>query len=76
MCEKLETKKGIVINLKETYGFIRMEDGEDIFFHKNGTISPNFEDLREGEEVEFMVVKIHKDMKSPKAIGVVRVLSN
>lgn len=44
------------------FGFIEPDDGgDDVFFHRS-RLAPkvNFEDLREGEEVEFQVSKGEK----------------
>ncbi|MCL5263957.1 MAG: cold shock domain-containing protein [Chloroflexi bacterium] len=35
------------------FGFIRMEDGREIFFHATGVKGATFEDLSEGQSVEF-----------------------
>jgi cold shock CspA family protein len=68
----LETKTGTIITICGTqgYGFIWDDDGRAYFFHRIGLISPpNFDDLREGQQVEFIPVKSGKG--KPKAIGVV-----
>ena len=35
------------------YGFIKPEQGEDLFFHRNDVEGVEFDSLREGQEVEF-----------------------
>jgi CspA family cold shock protein len=35
------------------YGFIKAEDGTDLFFHRNDCDGMAFESLSEGQEVEF-----------------------
>merc|ERR1719419_2078934 len=35
------------------YGFIEYSDGKSMFFHATGVIQGSFDDLREGDEVEF-----------------------
>lgn len=69
----METRKGIITHIVKTkgFGFIRQEDGSDIFFHAMGCVNPAFEDLREGMEVEYMAVVQHKGRR--RAIGVVAV---
>jgi cold shock protein len=50
------------------FGFITPDDGGDeVFFHRSG-LAPRviFDDLREGEEVEFQV---RKGEKGPQALG-------
>ncbi len=69
----METQKGIVVHIctKQGYGFIQLKDSnEQIFFHAVGCIDPEFEDLREGMEVEYLVTTSHRTGK-PRAIGVV-----
>lgn len=68
----METRTGIIIRIiaRKHYGFIKPDDGEkELFFHQRGLINPvNFDDLREGAPVAFLVVD---DKKGPRAIGVV-----
>lgn len=68
---QVETQRGIIISIvtEKNFGFIRQEDGSDIFFHAMGCISPSFEELREGQEVDYLVVPGPNDRK--RAIGVV-----
>ena len=35
------------------FGFIKTEDGTDLFFHRNNLEGVEFHDLSEGKEVEF-----------------------
>lgn len=56
----LETKKGIItgINLKRYFGFIRDENGDELFFHGTGVVSPtDFTKLKAGLNVEFLDIK-------------------
>jgi len=39
------------------YGFIKAEDGKEIFFHMSGLQGFDFKDLKEGDPVEFDVEK-------------------
>lgn len=72
--ESPEIKRGYIIKLakRRGYGFIRQDDGSNIFFHVTGVIRPAFEELREGAKVEYMVTSgIHSRHKgNTKAIGV------
>ena len=46
--------KGTIRRLMDRgYGFIKEEQGEDLFFHRSNTEGVEFENLREGQEVEF-----------------------
>ena len=37
------------------FGFIRMAEGEDLFFHRKELEGVDYDSLREGKEVEFEV---------------------
>jgi CspA family cold shock protein len=39
------------------FGFIRTEQGEDLFFHRNEVQGVDYSSLREGQQVEFEVVQ-------------------
>lgn len=54
------------------FGFIRAEDGREIFFHRTAVKSTYFESLMEGQFVEFDVEKISKgsEAKGPRAVNV------
>ena len=46
--------KGTIRRLMDRgYGFIKTEEEEDIFFHRNDIEGVEFSSLREGQEVEF-----------------------
>lgn len=68
----LETGRGVIVLLasKRGYGFIKPDEGEsDIYFHALGCISPSYQKLREGMEVEFAILEDEK--RGRRAIGVV-----
>ncbi|KAF2960792.1 MULTISPECIES: cold-shock protein [unclassified Thermotoga] len=52
---------------KKGYGFITMENGEDIFVHWSAIQMDGFKTLRENETVEF---EIQKGTKGPQAVNV------
>lgn len=52
-------------NGMKSYGFIQVEDGKDIFVHRNAL--PEGTTLREGDKVEF---DIEESPKGPQAINV------
>jgi len=70
--KKMETKRGTITRVMtfRKYGFIRQEDGSDIFFHKCGVVKPSFDELREGTPVEFLITD---SPKGTRAIGIVAV---
>ncbi|MFC1988910.1 cold-shock protein [Chloroflexota bacterium] len=46
--------KGTIRRLMDRgYGFIKTEQGEDLFFHRSNTEGLEFNNLQEGQEVEF-----------------------
>jgi CspA family cold shock protein len=48
--------KGTIRRLIDgSYGFIKGESGEDLFFHRNDLQGVDYSSLREGLEVEFEV---------------------
>lgn len=46
------------------YGFVRGDDGNEVFFHRTETTSVDFDSLREGDSVTFDVVD---NGKGPRA---------
>ena len=54
------------------FGFIRAEDGREIFFHRTAIDGSQFESLTEGQSVEFDIEKNPRDSrgKGPRAINV------
>jgi CspA family cold shock protein len=45
--------KGTIKKLMGSYGFIKTEEGGDLFFHSNDLEGVEFSSLSEGQEVEF-----------------------
>ena len=48
------------------FGFIGTEDGNDVFFHTSAIENASFEELQEGQSVEFELVD---GPKGPRAEG-------
>ncbi|HEX9426346.1 MAG TPA: cold shock domain-containing protein [Candidatus Polarisedimenticolia bacterium] len=46
------------------FGFIRGNDGRDIFFHRSGLVNLNFDDLEQGVSVDFEVEKGAKGLRA------------
>ena len=64
--------KGIVkrIMYEKNYGFLSVEGEEkDIFFHRSG-VKESFDDLKEGDEVEF---ELEDTDRGPQATQMVKV---
>ena len=46
--------KGTIARLMDRgFGFMKTEEGKDLFFHRNGIEGVEFSSLRAGQEVEF-----------------------
>ena len=58
--------KGMVKTLskKRGFGFIRNENGKDVFFHRSNLDSTSFLNLREGDNVEFTLDKGQKGLRA------------
>jgi CspA family cold shock protein len=65
------TLKGTVkwFNAEKGYGFIRSDDGEDVFVHYSAIQGEGFKTLDEGQEVEFDKVN---GERGPQAANVVK----
>ncbi len=50
------------------YGFIKQEDGADVFVHHTAIQSPGFRTLNEGERVEFDVIEEPKGLKAQNVV--------
>ncbi|MDX1911511.1 MAG: NYN domain-containing protein [Saprospiraceae bacterium] len=55
--EEGEVKKSTVFSLKDGYGFINYPQTNNLFFHFSFLIDTDFNDLREGDLVEFTLSK-------------------
>ncbi len=56
MPKEMETQSGTVVCVfvDRGYGFIRLENGKDAYFHAAGCVSPpDIKSLKEGTEVNF-----------------------
>ena len=49
------------------FGFIKCKDGQEVFFHRNGLQNLNFDELKEGDGVEF---ETERGEKGERAINV------
>ena len=66
-----DRKNGVVkwFNADKGYGFIRQEDGPDVFVHYSAIQGAGFRSLEEGERVEF---EITEGQKGKQASNVIR----
>jgi len=46
------------------FGFIRGNDGKDVFFHRSGLMNLNFDELEQGTPVDF---EVENSPKGPRA---------
>lgn len=60
---------GVIKNLvkERGFGFIKTQDGRNLFFHKTGLKNRRFELLKKGDVVEFDIVQ---SLKGPKAVNI------
>ncbi|MEK6566699.1 MAG: cold shock domain-containing protein [Bacteroidota bacterium] len=66
-------QKGTVkfYNDSKGFGFIKAEDGEEVFFHKTNVKDTGFRNiLRQGDAVEF---EMKSEQRGKRAISIVRV---
>ena len=56
-------------NPEKGFGFIRQENGEDVFVHYSAISGDGFKSLEEGQEVEF---EVSEGPKGPQAANVVK----
>jgi len=54
---------------KKGYGFLRMDDGKEVFVHFTAIVDDGFKSLKEGDAVRFDVVD---GPKGPQAANVVK----
>ncbi|MBN8676936.1 MAG: NYN domain-containing protein [Chitinophagales bacterium] len=55
--EEGETKRSTIFSLKDGYGFINYPQTNNLFFHFSFLVDTDFNDLREGDLVEFTLSK-------------------
>jgi CspA family cold shock protein len=46
------------------FGFIRGNDGKEVFFHRSGLVGLSFDDLEQGATVDFEVEKGPKGLRA------------
>lgn len=68
---KFNMENGVVkwFNAEKGYGFIQLEEGNDIFVHYSAIQEEGFKTLEEGQEVSFDVVE---GERGPQAANVVK----
>ncbi|MGH9343387.1 MAG: cold-shock protein [Terriglobia bacterium] len=46
------------------FGFLRTDDGQEVFFHRSALENLDFDGLREGEKVEFELERGNKGLRA------------
>ena len=59
-------------NAEKGYGFISVEDGDDVFAHFSAIQSDGFKTLEEGQKVTFDTEQDPKNSKKLRAVNVVK----
>src|SRR5690606_33728379 len=54
------------------YGFISVNDGSEVYFHKNAVLEPDFEELGVGDPVELTIAPDERP-RGPQATSVRRI---
>lgn len=54
-------------NAEKGFGFISVEDGDDVFVHYSGISAEGYKTLNEGDKVSFEVIT---EDRGPKAVNV------
>lgn len=64
--EEIDSMKGKIRRLirQRGFGFIKSEDGKDIFFHRSALEGKGFDTLQEGVRVEFEVRRTSKGLQA------------
>ena len=57
-----------MFNKEKGYGFIKNEEGKDIFFHYSQLVMPGFKNVEEGASVEFTPVDTERGMQAQHII--------
>ena len=57
-------------NAEKGYGFIELEEGEDVFVHYSAIQEEGFKNLEEGQEVQFEIVE---GERGPQAANVEKI---
>lgn len=53
-----------MFNKEKGYGFIRAEDGQDVFFHYSALVMDGYKTATEGEHVEFDVENSERGLRA------------
>jgi CspA family cold shock protein len=54
-------------NARKGFGFIEVEDGKDVFFHRSALKGLEFDSLREGQSLEF---EVKEESRGPRTVDI------
>jgi CspA family cold shock protein len=57
-------------NDSKGYGFIKQEDGPDVFVHFSAIEGDGYKSLQEGQAVEFEIVETPKGLQAAKVVRI------
>lgn len=70
--EEGETKSSTIYSLKDGYGFISFPQTNNLFFHYSFLVETDFNDLREGDTVEFTLSKNERGEHIARNVKLIR----
>ena len=67
---EVEREKGTVVKFSDIrgYGFIRNQNGEDVFIHYSNIIGEGYKSLSEGQKVEYTVVDTERGLSAENLV--------
>lgn len=65
--------KGVVkqFNKDKGYGFIKLDDGRDVFFHYSQLVMEGFKNIESGASVEFELIETERGAQAHHVVKIV-----